>query len=310
VHSGGDAAAVAPAAALALAATSDDGDVTFLTYNVWFEESVALKSRMRAIVSIVRLHRPHVLALQEVTQNISDLISPELAALGYRLFRQPSIEDGSYGVMLCTTLPAQLVRVRGFKGSIMRRALVYAVCTLPGGGRLVVGTAHLESVLSDAERRAPERHAQMVECFRQLAEASAEHGNAPAVLLGDVNWTDPVPRGADNDGKVPIPPPDELGRVWREVEYSGFSYDQQKNGMLPGSKLRYKSDRGFVLPGNRDVWNVRGTLVGTDPLPGETRTLDNRYSRKTSLLPVLPSDHFGVLFTVPTIVLAQQLGYI
>ena len=138
---------------------------------------------------------------------------------------------------------------------MMGRALVYGVATVTDGGTsrsVVVGTAHLESVTSASDRHQAERRAQMVECFQVLqAEAASVGDGATAVFMGDVNWTDPVQRGKEWDGAVPIPTAAAGKPLWRDVwlaapvtsrkpaslAQDGFTYDAVRS--VVAETLRY-----------------------------------------------------------------------
>ncbi len=60
-------------------------------------------------------------------------------------------------------------------------------------------------------------------------------GGLPALLMGDLNWTDPVPRGKAWDGEVPLPRGPDLKPTWFDAwrqgkrrvpsDSDGFTYD-------------------------------------------------------------------------------------
>ena len=45
-----------------------------LNYNVWFNEGVALATRMQGLSDVIMETKPHVISLQEVTPNILMLL--------------------------------------------------------------------------------------------------------------------------------------------------------------------------------------------------------------------------------------------
>lgn len=72
----------------------------------------------------------------------------------------------------------------------------------------------------------------------------------------------------------------------------GFTYDGKTNVMLgPSNRIRGRVDR--VLGKLRTMELDRIQLVGTSPLPGVTYQKATKAGNLT--LPVLPSDHYGIL---------------
>lgn len=72
-------------------------------------------------------------------------------------------------------------------------------------------------------------------------------------------------------------------------EGDGYTYDADRNAMLRRGRTRYRSrlDRAFCKLDSD--WALEGMLlVGTEPIQGEVH----------NGLPVLPSDHFGLLLQV------------
>ena len=62
--------------------------------------------------------------------------------------------------------------------------------------------------------------------------------------------------------------------------------------------LRKRLDRAFVKLKHFDVKSIE--MVGTQPIPGVTyhKTVSNRGKAEIIELPVVPSDHFGLLLTL------------
>jgi hypothetical protein len=69
------------------------------------------------------------------------------------------------------------------------------------------------------------------------------------------------------------------------------------NDMLRGY-LQKRLDRAFVKLRDFDVRSIE--MVGKQPIPGVTyhKTVSNRGKSQNIELPVLPSDHFGLLVTL------------
>ena len=72
----------------------------------------------------------------------------------------------------------------------------------------------------------------------------------------------------------------------------GLTYDGKKNGMLgPYNRLRKRLDRVFCKAAKYNLVSI--VMVGTQALPGVTFV--KSYKKGPTTLPVLPSDHFGLL---------------
>ena len=69
--------------------------------------------------------------------------------------------------------------------------------------------------------------------------------------------------------------------------------------MLFGSRLRKRLDRMFCRLDNFQLKSVE--RVGMEPIPGVTFEKETKVKKKpsqTMKLPVLPSDHFGLLLKI------------
>ena len=72
----------------------------------------------------------------------------------------------------------------------------------------------------------------------------------------------------------------------------GLTYDGKRNPMLgPYNRLRKRIDRVFAKESKYSLSSIK--MVGTQPLPGVTYT--RHYKKGPTVMPVLPSDHFGLL---------------
>ena len=75
----------------------------------------------------------------------------------------------------------------------------------------------------------------------------------------------------------------------------GFTYDGKENPMLgPYNRLRNRLDR--VLLRTQDWQPSSIEMVGMAAIPGVT--YERNYKRGNKILPVLPSDHFGLYATL------------
>lgn len=83
--------------------------------------------------------------------------------------------------------------------------------------------------------------------------------------------------------------------AWSELhsEKAGYTYDGVQNPMLT-TKHRTRLDRVLAKLADWKPGSIE--IVGTEAIPGVTRTVKIRGMPKE--LPVLPSDHFGLFFTM------------
>jgi len=96
-----------------------------------------------------------------------------------------------------------------------------------------------------------------------------------------------------------VPMPEGWCDAWLELRPGdpGYTYDAKSNEMLRGY-LRKRLDRAFVKLKDFDLKRIE--MVGTKPIPGVTyrKTVSNRGKSEIVELPVVPSDHFGLLLTL------------
>lgn len=271
-----------------------DQTISIMSYNVWFREDIALEGRMAAIGDLVVLHKPDVICLQEVTPNIYSIFR---AATWWGLYTcsVSPLEAAArqYFVMQLSRLQVQKQSRRPFGNSIMGRELSMGTVEGKGGvAPLLVATSHLESPCPAPplwnQMYSPERVAQAHEAFGVL------QGAPDVVFCGDMNWDDA------GDGAPPLPP------GWRDAWTTlhpgkpGLTYDAVGNPMLGGGRLRKRLDRAFCHLASYELASME--IIGTRPIPGLTyekpATVKKRPVVKT--LPVLPSDHFGLVLKLRT----------
>eukprot|EP00850_Spirogloea_muscicola_P024955 SM001842S04066 [mRNA] locus=s1842:83:1717:- [translate_table: standard] len=296
----GTAASVcsAPAGTIGAGYAGDGASISILTYNVWFREDVALKSRMQAIGNIILQHRPQV----EVMPNI------------YRMFRQSgwwsryqcsltpaAAERDYYTMQVAFPLPApkrpsfadQLSRIpkaqfqrHPYSTTCMSRELCIAKVSKTD---LVVATTHLESPCPAPplwnQMFSAERVAQAKEAFRLLGDARN------MVFCGDMNWSD------DLDGPPPLPP--GWLDAWCKLRpgEAGHTYDSKTNPMLTG-RLRKRLDRVFCRLADYELESIE--MVGQEAIEGAVFEKERTVKRVRAVvqLPVLPSDHYGLLVRI------------
>ncbi|KAB1219700.1 Tyrosyl-DNA phosphodiesterase 2 [Morella rubra] len=261
-----------------------------LSYNVWFQD-VEIDERMGAFGDLIQFYSPDVICFQEVTPYI------------YETFRQSSwwkayncsvSEEMAvmrpYFCMQLSKLPVKSFNRKPFSKSKMLRELCMAEIEV-GGKPLVVATSHLESPCP-----APPKWDQMhsEERVAQAKEALNLLKKFPNVIFGgDMNWDD------DLDGQLPL----SGGWVdaWAELRHreNGWTYDTSSNPMLSANRpLQKRLDR-FVC--NLHDFELNAiNMIGTEAIPGVSYCKEKRMGRRVQrlMLPVLPSDHYGLLLKV------------
>ena len=99
--------------------------LSFLSYNIWFAEEVAMSQRMAAIAEMIARYRPSFLALQEVTANLLTLLIPRLQRSGYsHVYQQPN--GAPYFCCLISRAPLAEAKYHPFSNSHMSRGLFFA----------------------------------------------------------------------------------------------------------------------------------------------------------------------------------------
>ncbi len=246
-------------------APPDSGDLprslSVLTLNTWFKpDHRAL--RLAAQLAYLKTVQPDVIALQEVTFDLLEmLLDEDWVQARYAMPHAPArlLGDVGYGVLLLVRTPVQGFTWRPFDSSMGRGLLSV---TLAGGMEL--GTVHLESMRHNTGPRA-----------EQLAAATDWLvGTAPSMLVGDFNFDD------NDEDAAPMGPWTDLWPVG-QPHAPGWTADEVVNTMRrrPRAPQQRRIDR--VLLHDRDRrWQLeRIALVGTEALAKQ----------------VWMSDHFGIL---------------
>ncbi|KAB2026853.1 hypothetical protein ES319_D06G249500v1 [Gossypium barbadense] len=264
-----------------------------LSYNVWFREDLEVHKRMKAIGDLIELHSPDIICFQEVTPMIYDIFRGSNWWKGYRC----SISDNTaslraYFCIQLSKLPVKSFRREPFDNSIMGRELCMTEVEVSGGETtLVVATTHLESPCP-----APPKWDQMYskERVEQAKAAINILENNPNVIFGgDMNWDDKL------DGQFPLT--DGWIDAWNELRPAedGWTYDTKSNQMLSANRtLRKRLDRFLCKLNGFKVCAVE--MIGVEPIPGLSYTKEKNVRKEKKLLelPVLPSDHYGLLLTI------------
>ncbi|XP_050203664.1 uncharacterized protein LOC126653770 [Mercurialis annua] len=263
-----------------------------LSYNVWFREDLELHKRMKAIGDLIQCHSPDVICFQEVTPNIYDIFRQSSWWKVYRCsLSNDAANSRPYFCMQLSKLQVKSFSTKPFNNSIMGRELCIVELELPPSKSLVVATSHLESPCP-----APPKWDQMFSKERvvQANEATSLLKNNPNVIFcGDMNWDD------KSDGGFPLP--DGWTDAWTELRPgdNGFTYDTKSNQMLSGNRTLQKRLDRFACS-LRDFKISKIDMIGKEAIPGLSHVKEKKVRKEVKMLelPVLPSDHYGLLLTI------------
>ncbi|GAU18400.1 hypothetical protein TSUD_202890 [Trifolium subterraneum] len=284
----------------------DFGSFKILSYNVWFREDLELHKRMKAIGFIIttymynprstytsdRRHVPVSEPTHEVTPDIYDIFKRSTWWNVYHCsVSSEKAHSRPYFCMQLSKLPVKSFSTKAFSNSIMGRELCIAELEDVSGKSLVVATSHLESPCPG-----PPTWDQMFskERVEQANEALNLLKRYPNVVFGgDMNWDE------KKDGQYPLL--DGWVDAWSELRpnETGWTYDTKSNQMLTGNrKLQIRLDR-FVCH-LRDLKISSIDMIGMDEIHGVSYIKEKkvRTEIKQLVLPVLPSDHYGLLLTI------------
>ena len=158
------------------------------------------------------------------------------------------------------------------------------------GKSLIVATSHLESPervpRSFDETSSKERVAQAKETLDHLQSFQN------VIFAGDLNWNE------DTDGRFPLP--QGWSDAWPELRpwVKGWTCDTNSNPMLIANRpLQKRLDR-FLCKLN-DFKLVKISMIGTEAIPGVSYLKKRVWNGvQTSKLPVLPSDHYGLMLEI------------
>lgn len=267
-----------------------------MSYNVWFREDLEVYRRMEGIGSLIQQHAPDVVCFQEVTPKI------------YRLFRSSNwwkeykcslphetAAKTPYFCMQMSKLPIKSFSSKPFMNSVMGRELCLADIKFRDGKNLLIATSHLESPCP-----APPRWDQMYSKQRVAqANESLNHlqGSPNVIFAGDMNWDDKL------DG--PFPLPEGWIDAWMELKprENGWTYDTKANRMLSANRTLQKRLDRFIC--NLQDFKIESIqMIGMEAIPGLSYCKEKRGVRgqlQNLVLPVLPSDHFGLLLTISSL---------
>ncbi|KAL1805493.1 hypothetical protein ACET3Z_028561 [Daucus carota] len=263
-----------------------------LSYNVWFREDLEMHKRMKALGDLIQMHSPELICLQEVTPNIYDIfqrsswwklykcsISSEMA------FTRP------YFCMQLSKVPVKLFSCKPFQNSIMGRELCVAEVVAEKDKPLIIATSHLESPCPAPPKWDQMYSKERVSQAREAIDSLNKHKNV--IFCGDMNWDDKL------DGQVPLP--DGWIDAWTEHRPGelGYTYDTKTNKMLSGNRtLQKRLDRFLCSLHDYKIDGIE--MIGMEAIPGLSYSKEKKVKKevKNIILPVLPSDHYGLLLTI------------
>ncbi|KAK1379003.1 Tyrosyl-DNA phosphodiesterase 2 [Heracleum sosnowskyi] len=263
-----------------------------LSYNVWFREDLEMHKRMKALGDLIQMHSPDLMCLQEVTPNIYDIfqqsgwwklykcsVSREMA------FTRP------YFCMQLSKLPVKLFSCKPFRNSIMGRELCVAEVLAEKDKPLIIATSHLESPCPAPPKWDQMYSTERVDQAKEALNSLKQHKNV--IFCGDMNWDDKL------DGQVPLP--DGWNDAWTELRPGelGYTYDTKTNKMLSGNRaLQKRLDRFLCSLLDYKIDGIE--MIGMEAIPGLSYSKEKKVKKEVKhiVLPVLPSDHYGLLLTI------------
>ncbi|KAK9714992.1 hypothetical protein RND81_06G136200 [Saponaria officinalis] len=271
------------------------GVIKIMSYNVWFRDELEGHLRMQAIGNLIQLHSPDVICFQEVNSVIYAIFQKSSWWKKYRCsvsFERSQNE--AYFCMQLAKLPVKSFSCRPFSNTMMCRELCIADIEVNQKNSLVIATTHLESPCPG-----PPKWDQMYskERVTQAQEAITVLNRFPNVIFcGDMNWDD------KQDGQFPFT--DGWFDAWEKLRPTevGYTYDTKSNKMLTGNRtLQKRLDRFICHLPDFTVSSIE--MIGTKPIQGLEYKKEKKLRGKIQelLLPVYPSDHYGLLLTVTAV---------
>ncbi|KAJ8761821.1 hypothetical protein K2173_004670 [Erythroxylum novogranatense] len=266
--------------------------IKILSYNVWFREDLELHKRMKALGDLIQLHSPDIINLQEVTPNIYDIFRQSGWWEVYGCSVSKDVADSRpYFCMQLSKLPVKSFSSFSFANSIMGRELCITEVEIEGKNPLIVATCHLESPCP-----APPTWDQMfskerVDQAKEAIDLLKKNNNV--IFGGDMNWDDKL------DGQFPLP--DGWVDAWAQLRPgdNGWTYDTKSNQMLSGNRtLQKRLDRFVCKLHDFQIDEIK--MIGKEAIPGLAYIKEKKVRKEVKMLelPVLPSDHYGLLLTI------------
>jgi hypothetical protein len=281
--------------------------VQIVSYNVWFgppdasANQVHPQQRMAAIAKELQTCQAKnndgllFIGFQELTESLRQYLEPHLKSMGFRFCTQPL--GGNYGVGLAISKQVEIVESKflPFADTIQGRGLLYVETPT-----MIFGTTHLESFINAKEYDgAAPRELQIVQAATFVQDRLRQNPNLKlAMIAGDFNWDDERVRKGTSPN---TPLLDLLGGEWKDpAKRFDYTYDGKENPML-SNNLRRRFDRCIYLTNppttNTATTNTRLDKLGLSAIPQLTWNKKNPFNGTTKVVPVAPSDHFGIAVT-------------
>ena len=173
----------------------------------------------------------------------------------------------------------------------MGRELCVAEVVAEKDKPLIIATSHLESPCPAPPKWDQMYSKERVSQAREAIDSLNKHKNV--IFCGDMNWDDKL------DGQVPLP--DGWIDAWTEHRPGelGYTYDTKTNKMLSGNRtLQKRLDRFLCSLHDYKIDGIE--MIGMEAIPGLSYSKEKKVKKevKNIILPVLPSDHYGLLLTI------------
>ncbi|KAJ8550201.1 hypothetical protein K7X08_033908 [Anisodus acutangulus] len=262
-----------------------------LTYNVWFAD-IEMPKRMKALGGLIAMHSPDVICFQEVTPEIYDIFQHTSWWKMYSCSVSNVMElMRGYFCMQLSKLAVKSYSCKPFSNSAMGRELCIAEIEVQKDMTLVVATSHLESPCPGPPKWDQMYSKERVEQAKEAVELLDRKRNV--IFCGDMNWDDKL------DGQFPLP--DGWIDAWGKMkpEEIGWTYDTKSNKMLSANRTLQKRLDRFVCK-LQDFCASDIKMIGKDAIPNLTYIKEKKVKSevKRLTLPVLPSDHYGLLLEI------------
>ena len=286
--------------------------LTYITWNVWFNEELQVIERMKAIGDLIELHDADIVCFQEVTPFILDILQNGswYRNGGYQATILP--QHGFFaGLRYFNVIVTKhefirdSIQFKPFKNTNMGRHLIITPIKLKNKGSnkiIYAATSHFESPVGlhqggKKDRYSAERK-QQIEYSLQLLDNKQIIENDNIIFGGDMNWCKPT-KNYENDGDINK----YLTKDWIDCFYKlypndpGYTYDAKTNGMLAGY-LQNRLDR-VLYKENGNLKLKDCVMIGREAIPNlrYAKVFKKKSGNEERMLPVLPSDHYGLCAT-------------
>jgi len=284
----------------------ENNSLTFITWNVWFNEELQILERLNGIGNIIKLHDADIVCLQEITPLILDIIqSMPWYKNGYSSTILPShgfFAGLSYFNVIVTKheFIRDSIQFKPFSNSSMGRHLIITPIKMGNGKIVHAATSHLESPVGTyqggkKDKFSPERKEQLRYSV-ELLDKKEICSNNNVIFGGDMNWCRAT-KNNENDGDIKK----FLNKNWTDCWFklhpndNGYTYDAKTNGMLSGY-LQNRVDR-ILYKNNGELKLISCEMIGREAIPNVTyiKTFKRKNGDEQKILPVLPSDHYGLV---------------